>query len=57
MPKNLLVYETETLEEVRCLRMDEITSIQIRDDMVRIVTVHVEIMSFPLSKFSIITID
>ena len=53
----LLVYETETLNEVKTYEMREITSLFIRDGAVRICTVHGEVISFPISTFSVITID
>ena len=53
----LLVYETETFNEVKVYKMEDVTSIFIRDGMVRICTVYGEVSSFPISTFSVITID
>ena len=57
---NLLIYESDTMNEVLCLPMAEITSIQIKDGIIRVVYVvqdAYKVTNYPIAHYSVVTIE
>ena len=57
---NLLIYESESLNEVLCLPLASITSLQIKEGNIRVVYVEqsaYKVVTYPIAHYSVITIE